>query len=473
MSFAGHTFLFVFLPVTTILYLAAERLFNYDPVNNILLILFSAAFYAWADSNSLVVFAAISIFTYLAGHLVSGASERNMRYWLAFSLIILIGLLGFYKYVELLVPYFTNTNVINALAPENLIVPLGLSFVIFEAVSYVVDIYRGDAQKGNIIDCLTFLSLFPKLISGPIVLWKDFQSQLTNRRINSSNIAAGIDRIIIGYAKKAIIADSFAAQIALINDGIAGAGADIPTMWLRALLYFFRLYFDFSGYSDIAIGICNIFGFEIKDNFRYPYLSKSISEFWRRWHISLGTWLREYVYIPLGGNRKGNVYLNLAIVFLLTGIWHGSEINFLIWGALNAAAVVLERYARDKDWYKGIPSFIKWTATTVTILFFWIVFMTPDMADLKATILGMFHPMAAEPVDFSWQYYLSGKILLFLGIAIAGNLTGIDIINNRIKTAVNTNAGVVIKRVLLLVLFLIDILFIVNSTNSPFLYFQF
>ena len=472
MNFVGHTFLFVYLPVTTILYLVVDKVFNNDLVNNILLIFFSVVFYSWADRKGLVVFALISIFTYLAGLMVSDGSKKNRRYRLAFPLIILIGLLGFYKYVDLLVPYFTDMNVLNMITPESLTVPLGLSFVIFEAVSYIVDTYRGDAQRGTLIECLTFMSLFPKLISGPIVLWKDFHKQLTNRKTNSSNIAAAIDRIIIGYAKK-IIADSFAAQIVLINDGIAGAGADIPTMWLRALLFFFQIYLDFSGYSDIAIGLCNIFGFEIKENFRYPYLSKSISEFWRRWHISLGIWFREYVYIPLGGNRKGSVYLNLFIVFFLTGIWHGSEINFLIWGVLNAVVVVLERYVRDKAWYKGIPLFIKWTATTVTILFFWIVFMTPDMIDLRATILGMFRPMAAELVDFSWRYYLSGKIMLFLGVAIAGSFTGADIIKNKIKVVLDTNTGVVIKRVLLLILFLIDILFIVNSTNSPFLYFQF
>ncbi len=329
MGFTAVTFLFVFMPVSVIIYLLAEKIFHNDKLNNMILVIFSSLFYFWASKESLIVFLGLGVFVYMAGHMVKGADRNKKK--ILFPVICLSGILIFYKYAELVAAWLNNIIGKGVFSVDGLIVPLGLSFVVFEAISYVVDIYRGDAERGNLLECFTFLSLFPKLVSGPIILWKDFKPQLQNRRSSLEQITDGIDRIIIGYAKKAIIADTFGVQINLINNGIAAGGVDVPTMWLKALLYFFQLYFDFSGYSDIAIGLCKIFGFQLKENFNYPYLSKSISEFWRRWHISLGSWFREYVYIPLGGNRR-RVYLNLMIVFILTGLWHGTGMQFLAWG---------------------------------------------------------------------------------------------------------------------------------------------
>ena len=328
MGFTEIIFLFVCLPVSIIIYLISRKVFHCDTICNALLVVLSLLFYLLAGKQTIVIFLMLSVFTYMAGWLAyDGVTKR-----IVFPILLLVGILLFYKSFPLLsksINGLINTEFISA---GELIAPIGLSFVVFESISYVVDIYRKNAEPGTILDCLTFLSLFPKLVSGPIVLWKDFKPQLVNRRVSIEKITSGIDRIIVGYAKKAIIADTFGVQIALINSGIAGTGVDTTTMWLRALLFFFQLYFDFSGYSDIAIGISRIFGFDFKENFNYPYLSKSITEFWKRWHISLGSWFREYVYIPLGGNRKGNVYLHLMIVFLLTGIWHGTGCQFLAWG---------------------------------------------------------------------------------------------------------------------------------------------
>ena len=251
------------------------------------------------------------------------------------------------------------------------------------------------------------------------------------------------------------------------------SGVDVQTMWLRAVLYFFQLYFDFAGYSDIAIGLCDIFGFSIKENFHYPYLSQSISEFWRRWHISLGAWFREYVYIPMGGNRKGNVYFHLFIVFLLTGIWHGTGIQFWVWGGIHGILVVLERSLRNKRWYQKIPGFIKWGCTVVCVFFAWIVFMSKDLASAVQSIRVMFIPMTTDPVNFTWQFYLSRRIGLFLIIAILGQMTGVDVINRHIQKLTEKNIGRVVKRVILLSLFIVDILYIVSSTYRPFIYFQF
>lgn len=470
MGFTDMTFLFVFLPGIVILYLLSEKIFHNDQVNNLLLSLFSLFFYFWISRKTFLVYIGIVLFTYIAGKILAG--RKGKRGFLAISAICLAGVLFLYKYAAYVAELLGRITGNKITVVNNLIVPLGLSFVIFEAISYVVDIYRGDAETGSLLDCFTFLSFFPKLVSGPIVLWKDYQPQLRNRRMNWDQVLSGVDRIIIGCAKKVILADSFGAQIALINSRIAGAGVDVPTMWIRALLYFFQLYFDFSGYSDIAIGLSQIFGFKVKENFRYPYLSKSITEFWRRWHISLGTWFREYVYIPLGGNRKGNVFLHLAIVFLLTGIWHGAGFCFLAWGVLHGLCVLTERAVREKSWYKKLPGIIKWLLTMGVVFFGWILFMSSDMHDFSRTIMGMFASTAERP-EMTWQYFLNQKMIVLLVIAALSLFFGTERIHRKICSRLENPGVMIAVRVFLLFLFAIDIMFVVNVNYSPFLYFQF
>lgn len=470
MGFTDITFLFIFLPGTVLLYLLFEKIFHRDAVNNLLLSLFSLFFHFWISRKTLPVFAGIVLFTYIAGKILEG--RKGKRGFLAIAAVCLAGVLFLYKYAAYAAEIIGRFSVHKISVFNDLIVPLGLSFVIFEAISYIVDIYRGDAEAGSFLDCLTFLSFFPKLVSGPIVLWKDYRLQLRNRRVKWDRVLSGIDRIIIGCAKKVILADSFGTQIALINGRIAGAGVDVPTMWIRALLYFFQLYFDFSGYSDIAIGLSRIFGFEVKENFRYPYLSKSVTEFWRRWHISLGSWFREYVYIPLGGNRKGNVFIHLGVVFLLTGIWHGAGICFPAWGMLHGAFVIAERAVREKNWYRKIPGIIKWMLATAVVFFGWILFMSGDLHDFSRTITGMFVPAAERP-EMTWQYFLNQKMIVLLAVSVLGYLSGTERINRKVHSLLEHPAGMMIARVFLLLLFAADILFVVNVHYSPFLYFQF
>lgn len=501
MGFSEISFLFVFLPVSVLIYLLVELIFHNDRVNNVVLSVMSLVFYYWAGKESLILVAAIVLFTFFAGKILSWdrnpktgsastatgsvssvangetavlpTAHRVHQARLVIPLVCLVGVLVFYKYVSFVAEWVNHLSGRTRIDVASLVVPIGLSFVIFESVSYVVDIYRGDAPAGNILDCLTFLSLFPKLVSGPIVLWKDFRGQLTNRRVSADKVAEGIDRIIIGYAKKAIFADTLGAQVATITADISTIGADVPTMWLRWILYFFQLYLDFSGYSDIAIGLCEIFGFEIKDNFRYPYLSRSITEFWRRWHISLGAWFREYVYIPLGGNRKGNVYIHLLIVFLLTGIWHGSTLPFLVWGAWHALFIIIERAIRNRSLYRRIPGILKWFFTIVIVFFGWILFASKDMPDVWQNCVSLFAQRADWTGNFTWQYYLSNRIAILLALAILGHITGIGRVNQKIKDVLQTRSSILVKRVLLLLLFVICILYTVNATYSPFIYFQF
>lgn len=470
MGFTEKTFLFIFLPLSIIFYIASDKIFRSTKANNVTLSILSLGFLLWAEKRSFFVFAIVVLLTFISGKLLYKDKQRKL---IALPVVLLVGILIFFKYAEYVVLHLGFSKLQNMSLLEDIIVPIGLSFIIFEALSYVIDCYRGDTEPGSLLDCITFLSLFPKLTAGPIILWKDFKPQLTDRKMCSDDTAAGIDRIIVGYAKKAIVADTFGFQIALINEGIASGGVDQATMWLRAILYFFQLYFDFAGYSDIAIGLCKIFGFEIKDNFNYPYLSKSVSEFWRRWHISLGTWFREYVYIPLGGSRSGNVYLNLTIVFILTGIWHGAGLPFLLWGVSNAFFVVVERYVQQKSWYKEIPDIVKWFITVTVICLMWVMFVSADTLQILQTYAAMFGLGDTEELTFTWQYYLSNRTILLLVVIVCGHLFEIKTINKKIKTILNTRSGRIIKRTGLLMLFVVDILFVVNSTYSPFIYFRF
>ncbi len=469
MGFTEITFLFVFLPLSAVIYIFADKVFHNDTVDNVLLVVLSGVFYCWAGKETLSVFLFIAMFTYMAGRVLK--SDRNKAN-VILPVTFLICILVYYKYAKMVGEWINEVTKKPYTDVSKLIVPLGISFVIFEAVSYVVDIYRGDAEPGNLLECLTFLSLFSKLVSGPIIPWKDFQPQLKNRRVKINEIAAGIDRIIIGLAKKAIIADTLGERIAAINTGLAVGNVDTPTLWLRAFLYFFQLYFDFAGYSDIAIGLSRLFGFQFKENFDYPYLASSITEFWRRWHLSLGTWFREYVYIPLGGNRRGNVYVNLSVVFLLTGIWHGAGWQFVIWGAIHGACVVVERAIRDKMWYKKTPMVIKWFLTMTVVLFAWVFFMSADLKIAWKVITTMFAPTSGT-LNFTWRYYLSNRTKLFFILIVIGHVFGLKAIHDRVSKVMSCRGGVLVKRTLLLLLLGLDLMYVVSSTYSPFLYFQF
>ena len=470
MSFTETTFLFVFLPFSIILYLIVDRFIKKDQIKNTVLVLFSLVFYYWASKESLVFFLVTVVFTYLAGLAIESNKKTKV---IVFVVCCLVGALFFYKYAVFVSEWINQIIEKKVINYGKLVVPIGISFVVFEAISYIVDIYRGDAVSGSFLDCITFLALFPKLVSGPIVLWKDFQHQTDGRRSTLPMISKGLDRIVIGYAKKIIIADSFGAQISLINSGLASGGLDIPSVWLKVLLYFLQIYFDFSGYSDIAIGLCEIFGFTIKENFSHPYLSTSISEFWRRWHISLGTWFREYVYIPLGGNRKGNVYIHLFIVFLLTGIWHGSGWNFLIWGIIHGICIVFERKVRGQIWYQKTPSFIKWIVTIIIVFLAWIPFMTGTPSEAIRIFTGLFKSLTTPNMTFTWEYYLSRRTILLLLISLLYEVSGIRLIREKLQSLCSLKGVWICWKISLVLLFVVDILFIVNSTYHPFIYFQF
>lgn len=476
MGFSSSTFLFIFLPFSIIIYLISDHFFQTRGQNNVLIIL-SLAFYAWGSLDTLFIVILYSFVVYLLGQLIyKRSSQTQIKQWIhKIFIIISVGYLFVCKYL----PFFINSFSSYFGVRQNFsltLIPLGLSFMTFESISYIIDIYRGDAKPGNLQQTFLFMLLFTKVISGPIVLWKDTENQFKLREVNGSLIESGIIKIINGYALKIIFADYFGEVIYSINRTvILGGGLDTISsgvVLLKTILYFFQIYMDFAGYSLIAIGLSNIFGFNFKQNFNSPYISLSITEFWRRWHISLGTWFREYLYIPLGGNRKGNVYFNLFIVFLITGIWHGANWTYFLWGITNAICVIVERFIRNKSFYQNIPSIIKLIITTLIIWFQWIIFSSDSISDLLKTL----HKITSLDygTNYSLKYYLSIKTIVIIAIAIIISLR--DIIKRSIGKKYDLSKitiSPVIQKSWHICLFLSVIICSINSTYSPFIYFQY
>lgn len=364
MSFTTQTFLFVFFPIAIICYCVIgvmekekhiSRFIKKTRMKDIVLIIFSMGFYMWTCFDDLFRFMIYIICIYIAGKMIEkrrsgkfllliencdkSISNQTKQYKkisfalpvLGVSIMSVVFCLVYFKYAYILTDIW-NYLFKREIVAQSYMAPLGISFITFSAISYLVDIYRGDEKAGSFIDCALYLSFFPKVVSGPVVLWKDFKNQISTRTWNLDKCVYSLNRIMVGFAKKLILADQFGVFIASVS--LYKGGMDSITALGTMFAYMLQIYFDFSGYSDIAIGLASLFGFDFKENFNFPYCSKSISEFWRRWHISLGTWFREYVYIPLGGSRcdKIKTMRNQAIVFLLTGIWHGAGWNYLLWG---------------------------------------------------------------------------------------------------------------------------------------------
>ena len=342
MLFSSITFLFLFLPIVmAVYYIVPGR------GKNIVLLIASLFFYAWGEPVYVVLMILSILFNYFCGRDIqaNGEDAGKAKLSLAFAVTVNILILGFFKY------YGFILDTVNSLLPSDipyreLPLPVGISFYTFQAISYLVDIYRKKAEpQKNILYFALYISMFPQLIAGPIVRYVDIEAQLRNRKISIRRLGQGAVFFIIGLAKKVIIANTAGSVFDQIS-GVPASSLSMLTAWVGVFSYAFQIYFDFSGYSDMAVGLGKMFGFEFKKNFDYPYISKSITEFWRRWHISLSTWFREYVYIPLGGNRcsvSRNIF-NLMVVWALTGMWHGAAWNFIAWGVYYGVILVMEKY---------------------------------------------------------------------------------------------------------------------------------
>ncbi len=466
MVFSSITFLFYFLPVTAGLYFLSPR-----KIKNPVILAASLIFYAWGEPVYVFLMVFSILMNYVSGILLSKKKTPGI---LAIGIGLNILLLGFFKYADFLINTLNGMFSLN-ISSLNLPLPIGISFYTFQAMSYLIDYYRGQVKlQKNIIDFAVYIALFPQLIAGPIVRIKTIEHQLHYREHTWEKFAAGTRRFVIGLSKKVLIANS----LGIIWDQISGGNIEsLPVLsaWIGAAAFTLQIYFDFSGYSDMAIGLGKIFGFDFPENFRYPYMSKSITEFWRRWHITLGTWFREYVYIPLGGNKRGlpRQLLNILIVWMLTGLWHGAAWNFVIWGLYFAIILLFEKVFLLKL-LERLPGIITTIYTLFLVMISWVIFALDSIKDICSYICAMFGLSGVGLADSQSLYILSGNLIIF-AVAIIG-ATGLPAITgNRILTRIGhekTAAGIT-EGIWLAALLVLSTAFITASTYNPFLYFRF
>ena len=468
MTFNTILFLFTFLPISLIVYYVFPKRFR-----NIPLVLLSLVFYAWGNPIYLLLMAFSVLFNYVTGLQLDAYQQQERttgaKAAMISAVVVNLLVLGFFKYYGFLISTINSITGLSLHAPD-LPLPLGISFFTFSVLSYVFDVYRGRAEvQKNFLDFALYVTFFPKVTSGPIVQYKDMVPQLRDRSMAPAKFGAGISLFLVGLGKKVLIADNLGATFSAIS-GLSAMSAG--TAWLGMILYSLQLYFDFSGYSDMAIGLAKCFGFDFAKNFDYPYLSTSISEFWRRWHISLGAWFRDYVYIPLGGNRcsKRRQLINLAVVWLLTGLWHGSAWNFVLWGVYHGIFVILEKFVL-KDFLPKIPKALRIFITVLLVFFGWVLFFSPSLMSALHYYGQMFGAGHMGLFDGTFRYYFFGSLRLLI-VAFIGCGPLMHRIHQRLcyfKGGKLTYVSIVLF-VLLLVL---CVAYMMSATYSSFLYVQF
>ena len=474
MVFSSTIFLCVFLPAVLILYYLAPGKW----AKNIILLAFSLVFYGWGEPGLVVLMVVSVLANYLFGILIHRChlTGSRGRLWLWLSVIFNIGLLFYFKYYTFTLESIAAITGSELVIPQ-IVLPIGISFYTFQGMSYVIDVYREDISdphkvmvQKNPIKVALYIAMFPQLIAGPIVRYEDVLPYLDKRKHSFEKFAEGVEVFIIGLAKKVIFANLLGeVATSLMETNIDMIGT--PHAWLGALCYTMQIYYDFAGYSEMAIGLGKMFGFEFMRNFNFPYISRSITEFWRRWHISLSGWFRDYLYIPLGGNRRGNVYFNLFVVFLATGIWHGAAWGFIIWGLWHGAFMLIERVLKKNNISIKLPKAISgalgWAYTMLVVMLGWVLFRIVDLPDTLNYIKLMLGIGAPEYVRYGVLYYLNTRTLTVLTAAIICCFPWKNYIKP--KGAVFT----VFKRIALLFLFAICFMLITNSTYNPFIYFRF
>lgn len=466
MLFSSIPFLYYFLPCVILLYLIAPKC-----LKNTVLLLASLVFYAWGEPKYVVLMTVTVLLGYVLGLLIERFKGKwPAKLFLILSLAVDLGFLAYFKYADF---FISNFNAVTGLSVSllNIALPVGISFYTFQILSYTVDVYRGDAKaQRNPINLATYIALFPQLIAGPIVRYSDIALQLDERKHSMERIALGVRRFIIGLGKKILIADMFAG---FCSTFMASNDKSVLFFWLYAIAYSLQIYFDFSGYSDMAIGLGKMFGFDFLENFNYPFISGSITEFWRRWHMSLGTWFRDYVYIPLGGNRvsKWRGIFNIFVVWMLTGFWHGASWNFVLWGLFFGILLLVE-----KLWLlKYLKKAKVWNHFYVLplILFSFVLFASVDLGDLATNLKGMIGLGDVPFISDETVYYLRSYAVIFI-LAIVG---ATPIVKKAVLAVQNNKIGAkilaVAEPIALAVLLLVMTGYLVDGSFSPFLYFRF
>lgn len=461
MLFSSIPFLYYFLPAVLILYFASPW-----KLKNAVLLVSSLVFYGWGEPKYLFLMIASILLFYGCG-LAIGRCEQHKwkKFWLLVSVVCSLALLAIFKYADFFIDSF-NTVTGLRVPLLRLALPIGISFYTFQCLSYTIDVYRGNAQvQKNPISFGAYVSLFPQLIAGPIVRYVDVARELNHRTHSWDQVALGLRRFLVGLSKKIILADNFALLAKIFRESDEKS---VVFYWLYAIAFMMNIYFDFSGYSDMAIGLGKVFGFHFIENFNYPYLSKSVSEFWRRWHMSLGSWFRDYVYIPMGGNRvsKGRWVFNTLTVWMLTGLWHGAAWNFVLWGLLYALVLMIEKWVPA---LQKMPGVLRHGYVLLVVILGWILFNATSLHQAVADLRGLFGLGGVPFITAETLYYLRSYGVL-LGLGIIGCT---PIVRDTAAKIAEHKIGAILEPVLLIGLLLICTAYLVDGSFSPFLYFRF
>lgn len=483
MLFSSPVFLYLFLPITLVVYYLSPQ-----KVKNTSLLIASLIFYAWGGVSLLALLLSSTILNYLIGILIHKFPQKmHKKIALSGGIIINLGLLIYFKYAM-----FISTNINHLLTSLNaslidikdIVLPIGISFFTFQALSYLVDVYRGTTKvQNNIIKLSLFISLFPQLIAGPIVRYHDISQQLDNRDHKVSLFASGIRRFILGLGRKVLIANpmAFVADAAFNSQN---ADLSISMAWLGIFAYALQIYYDFAGYSDMAIGLARMFGFNLLENFNSPYVAKSIKDFWRRWHISLSSWFRDYLYIPLGGNKKSNkrTYFNLFLVFFITGLWHGAAWNFVIWGLIHGFFLIIERIGFEKT-LKKLPAFVQHIYTIGIVLIAWVFFRAENSdhaVNYIRTMIGLNNSNWGflQITEYTGIQFITVSILAILGAI--NMFQHVRQKNNNYMNNNDNNSATFIYHAIEIskIVFIISVLFLstlylITGSYNPFIYFRF
>lgn len=466
MVFSSTIFLCVYLPLVLLGYYICPK-----KGKNLFLLIVSLIFYAWGEPKYVFLMIFSILVNYVFGLLMDKHREnkKRLKLLLVISVIIDLGLLSVFKYTDFII---TNINSVFGAGFDllNIALPIGISFYTFQAMSYTIDVYRDDVRvQRNLIDFGMYIAMFPQLIAGPIVRYSDVQDQLAERNVTTADFSEGIMRFVVGLGKKVLLAN----QMGAVWTQIYALGGDISALmaWTGAAAYTFQIYFDFSGYSDMAIGLGRMFGFKFPENFRYPYESVSITDFWRRWHITLSTWFKEYLYIPLGGNRRGlaRQALNLLIVWTLTGFWHGAGWNFVMWGLYYFAILFIEKLFLLKALDK-LPRLFRHAYALLLIVIGWVIFASDDVSVMLPYLGSMFGANGA--LGGMDVYTLLTRAALMVICCVAST----ELPRRLFVTAagkMNEKAAFTVKSVLTLTLLALSVVFLIGDSYNPFLYFRF
>lgn len=465
MVFSSLTFLYAYLPIVLVVYFTVPTRFR-----NLVLFLVSLFFYGWGEPVYVLLMLFSICFNFLFGRQIAKYRDSNRdkaKQYLILDIVLNIGILSFFKYYDFLIMNLNGIG-LSFLKPLNLELPIGISFYTFQTMSYPIDLYRHDTDpQKKFINFGAYVTMFPQLIAGPIVRYRDIADMLDNRRENTAQFASGVSRFTVGLCKKVLLANS-AGTVWKFVTALAPSQTSTVTSWLGILFYAFQIYFDFSGYSDMAIGLGRMFGFEFLENFNYPYISQSITDFWRRWHMSLSYWFRDYVYIPLGGNRKGlqRQILNIMIVWLLTGFWHGASWNFVLWGVFYGIVLIIEKVFLLKYLSKA-PAWVCHIYTMFLVLLAWVLFAFTDLSE-AVQYFGMLFGSTGSFFNQTALFILRDHGALLLLCIIAST----PIAKTKWNLFRHTKMQYVQPAVIACAILLCTA-FIVDATYNPFLYFRF